>query len=160
MRLAKTAMSSLYKQLMSAMGRKLAGSVVDSFLCIRMVVAFFHDAGTSLAEKQCLNSRARMRHLGSSRRRWRYSIRSLPGAEFDMVRSFEASSSGLGGSNRVLSTLAEGTWALSSAWRESVLQERGPNALEKKVVASSVVPSKPGLSSPKIFWAARFFEIR
>ena len=72
MRFAKTAMSSLYKQLMSAIGRKLAGSVVESFLWIRMVVAFFHDAGTSLAEKQCLNNRARMRHLGSSRRRCRY----------------------------------------------------------------------------------------
>ena len=77
-----------------------------------------------------------------------------------MVRSLEASSSGLGGSNRVSSTSAEGTWALSSAWRESVLQDRGPNALEKKVVASSVVPSKPGLSSPKIFRAARFLDIQ
>lgn len=46
-RLAKTAMSSLYKQLMSAMGRKFDGSVVESFLWIKMVVAVFHDAGTS-----------------------------------------------------------------------------------------------------------------
>ena len=87
-------------------------------------------------------------------------IRSLPGAELDIVQSLEASSSGLGGSNRVSSTSAEGTWTLSSAWRESVLQDRGPNTLVKKVVVSSVVPSKPGLSSPKIFRAARFFEIR
>ena len=153
-------MSSLYKQLMSAMGLKLAGSVVDSFLWIKIVVAVFHDAGTSLAAKQCWNKRARMMHLGSSRRRWRYSIRSFPGAELDIVRSLDASSSGLGGSNRDSSTAADGTWALSSSWRDSVSQGRGPNAFVKKVVASSVVPSKPGLSSPKIFRAARFFETR
>ena len=54
----------------------------------------------------------------------------------DMVRSLEASSSGLAGSNRVSSMSAAGTWALSSAWRESMLQDRGPNTLVKKVVAS------------------------
>ena len=41
-----------------------------------------------------------------------------------------------------------------------MLQSRGPKDWVKYVVASSKVPSKPGLSSPKIFRAARFFEYR
>ena len=57
-----------------------------------------------------------------------------------------------------LSISAEGTWVASSARRRSILQSRGPKDWVKYAVASSKVPSKPGLSSPKIFRTARFFE--
>lgn len=50
MRRARIPMTSLYIHHIRAMGRKLAASSVESFLWMRMVVAVFHTAGTSLGE--------------------------------------------------------------------------------------------------------------
>ena len=91
-RFANMAISSLYKQDMRAIGRKLLGSFVSFFLWIKMVVAVFHSAGTSFAAKQWRNILARVSHLGSSIRRCLYSRRSRPGAELASERSLVASS--------------------------------------------------------------------
>ena len=93
-RRARMDISSLYRHDIRAMGRKLLGSVVEFFLWIRIVVAVFQWAGTSLASKQCFNMQARISHLGSRRR---YSSLSLPGAELENDRNFWESSSGVGG---------------------------------------------------------------
>ena len=77
-----------------------------------------------------------------------------------MERSFEASSSGDGGVNRSWSIAAEGTKAANSSKSLVVSHLRGPKVSVKKVVASSMVPSKLGLSSQKTWRAARFFEMR
>ena len=73
----------------------------------------------------------------------------MPGAELAMDRSLEASSSGEGGVNRSWSTAAEGTKVANSSSNLVGSHSRGPNDWVKKVVASSMVPSKLGLSSPK-----------
>ena len=88
MHLARIDMRSLYRHDMRAMRLKLLGSAVEFFLWIRMVVAAFHADGTSWAVRQWRNKAARISHLGSINRRWRYLRRSCPGAEFEKVLSF------------------------------------------------------------------------
>jgi hypothetical protein len=139
-RFASTAIRSFYRQDMRAIGRKLLVSEVSSFLWIRLVVAVFHSVGTSFAMKQWRNILERISHLGSRRRRWQYSRRSLPGAELDIERSLLESSSGEGGVKREWSVSAEGTKEASSSRRWVVSQGRGPKVLVKYSVASSIVP--------------------
>ena len=141
MRLARMAISSLYKQDIKAMGRKLLASDVSSFLWMRMVVAFFHSAGTSFASKQWRKMRERISPFGSRSRKWRYSKRSLPGAEFDIDRSLVEISSGEGAANKVLSVSAEGTKDDNSSRSRAESQERGPKLWVKYAVASLRVPS-------------------
>ena len=126
---------------MRAIGRKLLASEVSSFLCIKIVVADFHSEGTSLARKQWRNISARISHLGSRRRRWRYSRRSLPGAELDIDLSLVESSSGDGGENKDWSESTDGTNEDNSSSRWVVSQVRGPKVRVKYSVASSMVPS-------------------
>ena len=84
----------------------------------------------------------------------------MPGAELEKERSFWDSSSEVGTAKSVSSISAVGTWVRSSSLSWSRLQLRGPKVSVKKRVASSRVPSKPGLSSLKIFRAARFLDTR
>ena len=84
----------------------------------------------------------------------------MPGAEFAMERSLAGSLTGDEGLNKSWSVAAEGTKAANSSNSLVVSQSRGPKDSVKKEVASSMVPSKPGLSSPKTWRAARFLEIR
>ena len=130
-RLARTTIRSLYRQLIKAMGRKLLGLEVDSFLWIRMVVASFHAEGTSCALKQWWYSLAKMWHLGSRRLRCLYSRQSCPGAELTTPLSLKDSSSGVGGAKSESSGSTEGTWAERSSSRVLVSQVLGPKAAVK-----------------------------
>jgi hypothetical protein len=80
---ARIAVKSLYKHDIKAIGRKLLGSSLFPFLYIRMVVEVFQTEGICLLFRQRLKMSDKTLQLGSTCRRWRYSTRSLPGAELD-----------------------------------------------------------------------------
>lgn len=143
-----------------AIGRKFDTSSVGPFLCIRMVVAVFQMSGTSRWRMQCPKILANSSPFGSMTRRWRYSTRSLPGAELDIIRSLALTSAAVGGSNRDSSIGKEGTCSWSSLASVSVLQCLWLKTFVKKVFASSKVPLYMGLSLARTLRAARLREWR
>jgi hypothetical protein len=137
---ARIAVKSLYKHDIKAIGRKLLGSSLFPFLYIRMVVEVFQTEGICLLFRQRLKMSDKTLQLGSTCRRWRYSTRSLPGAELDMCLSLSLMVFSDIGSMMLDSALAVGTCSLRDCRSSLMLIGLDEKVLVKYSSACCYVP--------------------